>query len=124
MAEITDSILETTKKLLGIDPSYDVFDMDIIVHINSTLMTLAQLGLQSADGYEITGPDETWDDLLDNQKLLNAVKSYIYLKVRLLHDPPTSSFAIESFAKQISEYEWRINVQIEELYPPYPLDVL
>lgn len=120
MAELDDSILNTTKKLLGISEDYPEFDMDIIVHINSTFATLAQLGLSSADGFEIEDDTALWADVLENQKLLNAVKSYVYLKVRLLFDPPTTSFAIESFAKQIGEYEFRINVQLEELFPPEP----
>lgn len=121
MVQLEDSILNTIKKLMGIDPEYDVFDPDIITHINTVLGTLGQLGLHDVEGFEIEGPEETWAQLLSNRKLLNPVKSYVYLKVRLLHDPPTSSFAIESFAKQASELEWRINIQLESVPDPTPL---
>ena len=118
MADIDDSILNSTKKLLGIAEDYDAFDTDIVMHINSVFNTLSQLGLHPTDGFAIEDDSSVWSDYIDNQKLYNSVKTYMYLKVRLLFDPPTTSFAIESFAKQIQEYEWRINVQIEEINPP------
>lgn len=118
MADIDDSILNSTKKLLGIAEDYDAFDTDIVMHINSVFNTLSQLGLHPTDGFAIEDEKSVWSDYIDNQKLYNSVKTYMYLKVRLLFDPPTTSFAIESFAKQIQEYEWRINVQIEEINPP------
>lgn len=118
MADIDDSILNSTKKLLGIAEDYDAFDIDIVMHINSVFNTLSQLGLHPTDGFAIKDEYSAWSDYIDNQKLYNSVKTYMYLKVRLLFDPPTTSFAIESFAKQIAEYEWRINVQIEEINPP------
>lgn len=118
MADIDDSILNSTKKLLGIAEDYDAFDTDIVMHINSVFNTLSQLGLHPTDGFAIEDEDSVWSDYIENQKLYNSVKTYMYLKVRLLFDPPTTSFAIESFAKQIQEYEWRINVQIEEINPP------
>ena len=118
MADIDDSILNSTKKLLGIAEDYDAFDTDIVMHINSVFNTLSQLGLHPTDGFAIEDESSVWSEYIDNQKLYNSVKTYMYLKVRLLFDPPTTSFAIESFAKQIAEYEWRINVQIEELNPP------
>lgn len=118
MVDIDESILNSTKKLLGIAEDYDAFDTDIVMHINSVFNTLSQLGLHPTDGFAIKDEDSVWSDYIDNQKLYNSVKTYMYLKVRLLFDPPTTSFAIESFAKQIAEYEWRINVQIEEINPP------
>lgn len=118
MANINESILNSIKKLLGIAEEYDVFDMDIVMHINSVFNTLSQLGLHPTDGFQIEDETTTWAEYIDDQKLFNSVKTYVYLKVRLLFDPPTTSFAIESFSKQIAEYEWRINVQIEELNPP------
>lgn len=118
MADINESILNSIKKLLGITAEYDVFDTDIVMHINSVFNTLSQLGLHPTDGFQIEDETDTWADYIDDQKLFNSVKTYVYLKVRLLFDPPTTSFAIESFSKQIAEYEWRINVQIEELNPP------
>ena len=118
MVDIDESILNSTKKLLGIAEDYDAFDTDIVMHINSVFNTLSQLGLHPTDGFAIEDEKSVWSDYIDNQKLYNSVKTYMYLKVRLLFDPPTTSFAIESFAKQIAEYEWRINVQIEEINPP------
>lgn len=121
MVDIQDSILNSTKKLLGIAEDYDAFDVDIIMHINSVFDTLSQLGLHPEEGFSIKSDAEVWSDYIQNQKLYNSVKTYVYLRVRLLFDPPTTSFAIESFAKQIAEYEWRINVQIEEINPPESL---
>lgn len=118
MVDMNESILNSTKKLLGIAEDYDAFDTDIVMHINSVFNTLSQLGLHPTDGFAIKDENSVWSDYIDNQKLYNSVKTYMYLKVRLLFDPPTTSFAIESFAKQIAEYEWRINVQIEEINPP------
>lgn len=103
------SILLTIKKMLG---SCDIFDVDIIVHINSTIMILQQLGV-APPGFYITGEEDTWDDLLWGSKDLEAVKSFIYLKTRLAFDPPTSSFVVDSIEKMIKELEWRLNVQAE-----------
>lgn len=109
----SDSILTSIKKLLGIDESYDVFDPDIIMHINSVFMTLSQLGVGPDEGFFIEDKNAIWSSYDSNVKLLNAVKTYIYLKVRLAFDPPTSSAAIDSINRQINESEWRINVEAE-----------
>lgn len=109
------SILNTIKKALGLDPSYDVFDTDIVMHINSTFATLSQLGVGPEEGFSIEDDSATWQDflgLVETNKLL-FVKSYMYLKVRLLFDPPTTSFAIDAMKKNAEEYEWRLNVQTE-----------
>lgn len=109
--EDIDSILNSTKKLLGIGSEYDMFDLDITLHINSVFSTLAQLGIGPEDDqFLITGPTETWDDFLGAQKNVNMVKSYVYLRVRLLFDPPASGFATDSITRQITELEWRLNV--------------
>lgn len=118
MPDSNESILLSIKKLLGLEPDYEAFDTDIIMHINSVFGTLSQLGLEPDDGFSIEDDTTVWSEYIQNEKLLNSVKTYIYLRVRLLFDPPTTSFAIESFAKQIAELEWRINVQIEEINPP------
>lgn len=110
------SVLNTIKKALGIDQSYDVFDVDIIMHINSTFMTLNQIGVGPEEGFSIEDDSATWQDFLgieESNKLL-AVKSYMYLKVRLLFDPPTTSFAIDAMKKNAEEYEWRLNVQTDK----------
>lgn len=116
--ENLDSILVSIKKLLGISKDYTAFDNDIIVHINSVLMICNQLGVGIYD-FQITGEDETWEDFINNKHLINAVRSYVYLKVRMMFDPPTHASVIESIAANIKELEWRINneaeTQIEEV---------
>lgn len=108
-----DSILTSIKKLLGISEDVDNFDTDIIIHINSVLMILNQLGVGPAKGFSISDKTAKWSDFIPNDSSIEAVKSYVYLKVRLMFDPPTSAAAIESMNKLISEYEWRINVMVE-----------
>lgn len=108
-----DSILTSIKKLLGISEDVDNFDTDIIIHINSVLMILNQLGVGPAEGFSIYDKTAKWIDFIPNDSSIEAVKSYVYLKVRLMFDPPTSSAAIESINKLIAEYEWRINVMAE-----------
>ena len=111
--EITESILASIKKLLGIEAEYTHFDADIIMHINSVFAILEQMGVGPAGGFSIRGSDETWEQFLTDNFHSNSfamVKSYTYLKVRLLFDPPISSAAIESINRQISELEWRLFV--------------
>lgn len=113
---MTDSVLVTIKKMLGLDESYNAFDTDIIVFINSVIMTLHQLGVTDKQGVTITGPTETWADVLPSDKLVEGAKSYIYLKVKLLFDPPSNSFVLNSYEKQIEELEYRMKEQMEA-YP-------
>ncbi len=109
-----DSILTSIKKLLGIEKEYDHFDPDIIMHINSVFMTLTQLGVGPVEGFTIEDETSAWNDFIDNPVIsLEAVRSYTYLRVKLLFDPPLSSAVIEAMNRQISEYEWRINVAVE-----------
>lgn len=108
-----NSILDSTKKALGIDPDYDVFDPDITMHINSVFVTLNQLGIGPAEGYAIEGADEEWSAFLGNDKLLNNVRTYVYLRVRILFDPPSTSFTLDAMKQQIQELEWRISVYRE-----------
>lgn len=112
MAEY-DSILDGTKKALGLAPDYDVFDPDIIMHINSVFSTLNQLGLGPEEGFRIENADATWDTFLGDNQQLNSVKTYVYLRVRLIFDPPTTSFVMEALKEQLREYEWRFNVYRE-----------
>lgn len=107
---VTTSILDSVKKPLGIDSSYDVFDQDIIMHINSVFATLQQLGVGPSDAFAIEDSSANWDEFIKDTKNINSVKSYIYIKVRLLFDPPTTSFALDAMKKQADEYEWRLNV--------------
>lgn len=110
---MNDSILNTIKKMLGMSADYTPFDTDLVVHINGIFLTLQQLGVSSASGFKITGSDEEWNELSDDTNLLEAIKNYIYLKVRLVFDPPSSGTVADAFAKQIAEYEWRINVCVD-----------
>lgn len=113
---VSDSILNSTKKVLGIDPSYDAFDIDIIMHINSALATLTQLGIGPEDGYAIADASVTWNNfLLDdgNRLKLNNAKTYVYLRLRLIFDPPNTSYVLTAFQDQIKELEWRMNVTRE-----------
>lgn len=110
----SDSILNSIKKLIGLDPDYTEFDTDLIIHINSVFLDLEQLGAGSQDGFFIEGATETWEDFLpDDPLVLNSIKSYMYLKVKKLFDPPTSSSAMDSLNSLIDRFEWRINVAIE-----------
>lgn len=110
-----ESILTSIKKLIGIAEDYTQYDTDVIMHTNSVLMTVTQLGVGPEDGFYITGIDELWTDLVEDAGLIEAVKSFIYLKVKLLFDPPLSSVLIESMERQAKEYEWRITERAEEL---------
>lgn len=109
-----ESILTSIKKLLGITEDYEHFDADIIMHINSVFMILNQLGVGPKDGFSISDETATWNDYLPDGTNLEAVKSYIHLKVKLLFDPPLSSSVMESMQHIISELEWRLNVQAEQ----------
>lgn len=108
-----DSILTSVKKMLGITEDYEHFDADIIMHINSVFMILNQLGIGPVKGFSITDRFSTWEDFLQGGENLESVKSYMYMKVRLLFDPPMSSAVMEAMKQMISELEWRLNVQSE-----------
>lgn len=108
-----ESILTSIKKLLGITEDYTHFDNDIIMHINSVFMVLTQLGVGPSEGFIIEDDKMYWEDFIEDPMTLQAVKSYMYLKVKLLFDPPTSSAVMESTNRMISEYEWRLNVAAE-----------
>lgn len=109
-----ESILTSVKKLLGITEEYEHFDADIIMHINSVFMTLTQLGVGPSEGFFISDSAASWEDFIpDNRTDLEAVKSYMFMKVKLLFDPPTSSAVMESMNRMASEFEWRLKVQIE-----------
>lgn len=108
-----ESILTTVKKMLGIEEEYDVFDLDIIIHINSVFNILHQIGVGPENGFAITDKTTYWTDYIpENDVLLNMVKSYMGLKVRKLFDPPTGA-AAEASNELINELEWRINIAAE-----------
>lgn len=107
-------ILDTTKKAIGIDPAYDVFDTELVMHINSVFSALNQLGVGPSVPFRITGKDEKWSDFSgDNHIVLAMVESYMSMKVRIMFDPPATSFGLESMNKVASEYEWRLHVEAE-----------
>lgn len=109
------SILISTKKILGIAGDYDAFDLDVITHINSTFSTLTQLGVGPAGGFMIEDAEAKWEDFIDPADFqYNSVKSYVFLRVRQLFDPPSTSYLISAVERQISELEWRLNVHREE----------
>lgn len=107
------SILTSTKKILGISKEYTAFDLDIITHINSAFVTLNQLGIGPKQGFAIEDEAATWDSFTGNDVLLNSVRTYVYLKTRLLFDPPATSFHLEAVRTQIQELEWRLSVYRE-----------
>lgn len=110
-----ESILTSIKKLLGIYEADTSFDIDIIIHINTVFMILRQMGIGPSEGFSITGSYETWSDYLSDTSLIESVKTYVALKVRLIFDPPASSAIIEAMNRTIGELEWRLNVQAD--YP-------
>lgn len=112
-----ESILNSTKKILGLEETYDVFDLDVITHINAAFSTINQLGVGPEEGFFVTDDSQEWGsfEVPDNQ--LHAVKTYVYLKVRVLFDPPGTSFLNEAMDKQIKELEWRLNMFREEALP-------
>lgn len=104
-----DSILDSIKKLLGIQPDYTSFDEDITVAINSAFATLNQIGVGPEGGYMIEDNTQTWTDYITSTNL-NMVKSYVYMKARLHFDPPTGG-VLDSLNRQIAELEWRLYVE-------------
>lgn len=110
---MTDSILNSIKKLLNIEESNKDFDSELIININSVFMILGQLGLHD-EAFRIEDSTTSWDEYLEESDDLDAVKSYIYLKVKLIFDPPLNSSVMEAIKEQIRELEWRLNIQVEE----------
>lgn len=107
-----DSILDTTKKLLGLDPDYTPFDLEIITHINSAFFDLQQLGIGPEKGFIIQDREKKWSEFIAGEDI-NAVRSLMGLKVRLLFDPPATSFHLKAVEDQIAKFEWRLNVHME-----------
>lgn len=109
----SDSILMSVKKMLNVDEADDAFDTDIGMLINNEFMTLYQLGIGPEGGFSISDADTVWTDFSKDKTLLETVKVYVYMKVRMIFDPPASSVVAEAFNSQIRELEWRLNVQAE-----------
>lgn len=110
---MSDSILVSIKKVLGVDEAYTAFDVDILMHINSTFSALQQMGVGPDEGFSIVDDTAIWTDYTWEEESMNMVKSYIYLRVRKLFDPPGTSFLLEALNSQLKEYEWRLNVDRE-----------
>ena len=108
-----ESILTSIKKLLGITEDYEHFDTDIIIHINSVFSILTQIGVGSENGFSISDKTATWSDFISDNVKIEMVKTYVYLKVKLLFDPPLNSSVTNSMEKTISELEWRLNVETD-----------
>lgn len=113
-----ESILNSVKKILNIGAENTCFDTDIIIHINSILANLVQMGVGPTEGFAITGATETWEQFTDNAVYLNQVRSYVPIKVKLMFDPPTNSSLIESFEKLANELEWRLFVEQDNRINP------
>lgn len=106
---MSDSILDSTKKVLNVAETDTSFDVDIILHINSVFATLHELGIGPDAGFQIEDADAHWADFLLNDPRLNSIKTYMCLRVRLLFDPPMTGYHISALQEQIKELEWRIN---------------
>ena len=119
---MSESILTSTKKVLNLADDYTSFDSDITMHINSVFSTLNQLGVGPDEGFMIEDKVPTWDTFLEGDPRLNHVKTYVYLRVRMLFDPPTLGYVVDAMKEQIKEHEWRLNVQREDVKwtPPTP----
>lgn len=105
-----ESILISIKKLLGIHEDDENFDTDIIIHINSVLFVLCQLGVGPIKAFSINDESETWEDFLgEGYPEFELVKTYIYLKVKTIFDPPSNSAVLTAIQNQINEFEWRLN---------------
>lgn len=109
------SILKATKKVLNVPSTLDAFDQDILMHLNAAFTTLDTLGVGPSGGVTVEEVDTTWDSLGVPPNQLNMIKSYVYLKVRSLFDPPGTSFHLKAFEDQIKEMEWRLRTLVEDV---------
>lgn len=107
---VVESILDSIKQLLGVDTNDTNFDKELIIYINGALMVMTQLGVGDDGGYSIIDKSNTWDEFMLGRKNLEAVKNAVYLRVRLIFDPPQNSFLVKAIEDQIKEYEWRIEI--------------
>lgn len=112
---VVGSILNDIKKMLGPDVSETIFDPDLIININSTISILTQLGVGPSTGFSITDADGTWDSFMGSDKRLSFVKTYIYIKTKLVFDPPLNSAILDSMKSTAAELEWRICNAAEEI---------
>lgn len=110
-----ESILTSTKKILGLAADYEAFDLDVITHINATFSLLNQLGVGPTDGFSIEDADTEWSDYEVPSNQLHMVKTYVYLKVKILFDPPATGYLVTAQNDQLQEFEWRLNMFREEV---------
>lgn len=110
-----ESILTTIKQMLGPSAEHTYYDPEIITHINTVLFDLTQLGVGPAEGFFIEDDTSVWNDFLPEPGKLEAVKTYIYQRVKLIFDPPTNASVIASMERQIEKFEWRINIGAESI---------
>lgn len=111
--DVEKSILNTIKDLLGIAADQTNFDDQIIVHINTVFFTLQQLGVGPSPGFFVESAEDNWEDFIPEGVNYNSIKTYMYLKVKLLFDPPLSSGVLEAMERMAVEYEWRLKVEAE-----------
>lgn len=121
MGADADGILDTVKKMLGVDLVDDSFDMELIIFINDVFSKLNQLGVGPTTTYVIDDRLDKWTDFLLDRADLNMVRTYMYLQVRITFDPPTNPSLLENMMKRIQEYEWRLNVQARQ--PKLPIEL-
>lgn len=112
--EIRDSVLYSVKKQLGLAPDYGAFDTELVIHINSIFGILNQLGVGPAKPFSIDGPDQTWCKFTKDDRVIDIVQTYMYLKVRTLFDPPSAATMFQAMNDQIDEYEFRLYVLGDE----------
>ena len=108
-----ENILNSIKKILGIPEDYTAFDQDIMIHINSVFMILSELGVGPSNGYSLKDGTEKWGDFISDDENLEGIKTYVYMKVKTIFDPPLNSAVLASMKELISEFEWRINNEAE-----------
>lgn len=113
-----ESILKTIKQLIGCPDDFEQFDLDLTIHINSAFATLTQLGVGPKEGYRITGLDNVWSEFEEDAQKSSLIKDYVYIKTRLLFDPPTSGALMDSLKEQLKEMEWRLYI----MYYPVSVD--
>ena len=127
MGADADSILDSVKKMLGVDLVDDSFDMELIIFINDVFSKLNQLAVGPTTTYVIDDRLDKWTDFLLDRADLNMVRTYMYLQVRITFDPPTNPSLLENMMKRIQEYEWRLNVQAEQalkaVQPKIPIEL-
>lgn len=108
-----ESILTSVKKYIGFDESYEVYDDDLLMLINSEFSTLTQLGLEPDTGFKVVSKDTTWDEVLGGNPLLEFIKEFVYLRVKIVFDPPSSGSYMDALQKRIDELTFRINVAVD-----------